>query len=128
GGVAHDFNNLLQIVTGNLDMLLRTLPEDAARQRRAAESAMSGAKRAAILTERLLAFSRRQPLSPKPLNANRLISGMSELLHRSLGETVEIEVVLSPSLCRAEVDPNALENAILNLALNARDAMPGGGK
>ena len=128
GGVAHDFNNLLQIIAGNLDMLLRTLPEDAARQRRAAESAMSGAKRAATLTERLLAFSRRQPLAPKPLNANRLISGMSELLHRSLGETVEVEVVLSPSLWRVEIDPNALENAILNLAVNARDAMPDGGK
>jgi PAS domain S-box-containing protein len=128
GGVAHDFNNLLQIIAGNLDLLLRTLPADAARQRRAAESAMSGAKRAATLTERLLAFSRRQPLAPKPLNANRLISGMSELLHRSLGETIEVEVVLSPSLWRAEVDPNALENAILNLALNARDAMADGGK
>jgi PAS domain S-box-containing protein len=128
GGVAHDFNNLLQIIAGNLDLLLRTLPPDAARQRRAAERAMSGAKRAATLTERLLAFSRRQPLSPKPLNANRLISGMSELLHRSLGETIEVEVVLSASLWRAEVDPNALENAILNLALNARDAMADGGK
>jgi PAS domain S-box-containing protein len=128
GGVAHDFNNLLQIIAGNLDLLLRTLPDDAPRQRRAAESAMSGAKRAATLTERLLAFSRRQPLSPKPLNANRLISDMSDLLHRSLGETVEVEVVLSPSLWRAEIDPNALENAILNLALNARDAMPDGGK
>jgi PAS domain S-box-containing protein len=128
GGVAHDFNNLLQVIAGNLDLLLRTLPEDASRQRRAAERAMSGARRAATLTERLLAFSRRQPLSPKPLNANRLISGMSELLHRSLGETVEIEVVLSPSLWRAELDPNALENAILNLAVNARDAMPEGGK
>ena len=128
GGVAHDFNNLLQIIAGNLDMLLRTLPEDAARHRRAAESAMSGAKRAATLTERLLAFSRRQPLAPKPLNANRLIAGMSELLHRSLGETVEVEVVLSPSLWRVEIDPNALENAILNLAVNARDAMPDGGK
>jgi PAS domain S-box-containing protein len=128
GGVAHDFNNLLQIIAGNLDLLLRTLPEDAARQRRAAESAMGGAKRAATLTQRLLAFSRRQPLSPKPLSANRLISGMSELLHRSLGETIEVEVVLSPSLWRAEIDPNALENAILNLALNARDAMPDGGK
>jgi PAS domain S-box-containing protein len=128
GGVAHDFNNLLQIIAGNLDLLLRTLPPDASRQRRAAEGAMSGAKRAATLTERLLAFSRRQPLSPKPLNANRLISGMSELLHRSLGETIEVEVVLSPSLWRAEIDPNALENAILNLAVNARDAMPEGGK
>ncbi len=89
---------------------------------------MSGAKRAATLTERLLAFSRRQPLQPKPLNANRLIAGMSELLHRSLGETIEVEVVASPNLWRAEADPNALENTLLNLALNARDAMPEGGK
>jgi PAS domain S-box-containing protein len=128
GGVAHDFNNLLQIVAGNLDILQRTLPEEAIRQRRAADNAMNGAKRAATLTERLLAFSRRQPLSPKPLNPNRLIAGMSELLHRSLGETIEVETVASPSLWRVEADPNALENAILNLALNARDAMPSGGR
>ena len=128
GGVAHDFNNLLQIVSGNLDILLRTLPEDAPRQRRAVESAMSGAKRAATLTQRLLAFARRQPLAPKPIDPNKLIAGMSELLHRSLGETIEIETVRSPNLWRVEADPNALENAILNLALNARDAMPSGGK
>jgi CheY-like chemotaxis protein len=89
---------------------------------------MNGARRAATLTERLLAFSRRQPLAPKPLNPNRLIAGMSELLHRSLGETIEVEVVASPSLWRVEADPNALENALLNLALNARDAMPQGGR
>ena len=128
GGVAHDFNNLLQIIAGNLDILQRTLPADSARERRAADSAMKGARRAATLTERLLAFSRRQPLSPKPLDPNRLIAGMSELLHRSLGETIDIETVSSPSLWRVEADPNALENAILNLALNARDAMPEGGK
>ena len=128
GGVAHDFNNLLQIVTGNLEILQRNLPEDTPRLRRAAENAMTGAKRAAILTQRLLAFSRRQPLAPKPTDPNRLVAGMSELLHRTLGETIEVETVLSSGIWRIEVDPNQLENALLNLAVNARDAMPDGGK
>jgi PAS domain S-box-containing protein len=128
GGVAHDFNNLLQIVTGNLDILLRNLPEDSARLRRAAQNAQRGAERAAILTQRLLAFSRRQPLTPKTVDVNKLVAGMSELLHRTLGETVEIETVLASNLWRVEADPNQLENSLLNLAINARDAMPEGGK
>jgi PAS domain S-box-containing protein len=128
GGVAHDFNNLLQIVTGNLDTIQRNLPTDALRLRRAADFAMSGAKRAATLTQRLLAFARRQPLSPAPLNPNRLVAGMSELLHRTLGETIEIQAILAPNAWRVEADANELENAILNLAVNARDAMPSGGK
>jgi PAS domain S-box-containing protein len=128
GGVAHDFNNLLQIVTGNLELLQRSLPEGEGRLRRAAENAAKGAERAAVLTQRLLAFSRRQPLAPKTLDPNRLIAGMSELLHRTLGETVEVEAVRASGLWQVEVDPNQLENAILNLAVNARDAMPGGGK
>ena len=128
GGVAHDFNNLLQVVTGNLDTLQRHLPADQPRLRRAAENAMTGARRAAILTQRLLAFARRQPLEPKPIDPGRLVAGMSELLHRTLGETIEVETVLSPNAWRVEADPNQLENAILNLALNARDAMPEGGK
>lgn len=128
GGVAHDFNNLLQIVTGNLDILLRNLPPDAPRLRRSAENALTGAKRAAILTQRLLAFSRRQPLAPKPIEVNRLVMGMSDLLHRTLGETIEVETVLSPGLWWIEADPNQLENAILNLAVNARDAMSEGGR
>ncbi len=128
GGVAHDFNNLLQIVSGNLDLLQRGLPEDAVRLRRAADNAMKGAERAAVLTQRLLAFSRRQPLSPKPIDVNRLVSGMSELLHRSLGETIAVETVLGSGLWPVEADPHQLENAILNLAVNARDAMPEGGK
>ena len=128
GGVAHDFNNLLQIVTGNLDILLRNLPEDSARLRRAAQSAQKGAERAATLTQRLLAFSRRQPLTPKTVDVNRLVGGMSELLHRTLGETIEIETVLASKLWRVEADPNQLENSLLNLAINARDAMPEGGK
>jgi CheY-like chemotaxis protein len=89
---------------------------------------MKGAERAAVLTQRLLAFSRRQPLAPKPIDVNRLVSGMSELLHRSLGETIAVETVLAPGLWPVEADPHQLENAILNLAVNARDAMPEGGK
>jgi CheY-like chemotaxis protein len=128
GGVAHDFNNLLQVVTGNLETINRNLPPDQVRLRRAAEHAMTGARRAATLTQRLLAFARRQPLSPKPIDPNKLVTGMSELLHRSLGETIAIETVLSPSIWKIEADANELENAILNLAVNSRDAMPDGGK
>jgi PAS domain S-box-containing protein len=128
GGVAHDFNNLLQIVSGNLEILQRNLPEDAGRLRRAADNAARGADRAATLTQRLLAFSRRQPLAPKAIDPNMLVANMSELFHRTLGETIEVETVLAAGLWRVEVDPNQLENAMLNLAVNARDAMPDGGK
>ncbi|MDQ3144694.1 MAG: PAS domain S-box protein, partial [Pseudomonadota bacterium] len=128
GGIAHDFNNLLQIITGNLDILQRTMPEDSPRQRRSVENAMRGAERAAVLTQRLLAFSRRQPLAPKVIDPNKLVAGMSEMLHRTLGETIAIETVRASGLWRVEADPNQLENAILNLAVNSRDAMPGGGK
>ena len=128
GGIAHDFNNLLQIVSGNLDLLRQKLPAGSAHLKRYADRAFTGADRAATLTQRLLAFSRRQPLAPKPLDINRLIPGMSELLHRTLGETIEVEAVLAPRLWTVEADPNQLENAIINLAINARDAMPDGGK
>jgi PAS domain S-box-containing protein len=128
GGVAHDFNNLLQIVSGNIGLIQRGIPEGNAKLRRAAENAARGAERAAILTQRLLAFARRQPLAPKPTDPNRLVSGMSDLLHRTLGEMIEVETRLTPGLWTVEVDQNQLENAILNLAVNARDAMPGGGK
>jgi signal transduction histidine kinase len=128
GGVAHDFNNLLQVIIGNLDTLQRNLPEESARLRRAASHAMKGAQRARALTQRLLAFSRRQPLDPKPLNANALVTSLSELIHRTLGETVAVETVLAAGLWQAEADNNELEAAILNLAVNARDAMPDGGR
>jgi PAS domain S-box-containing protein len=128
GGVAHDFNNLLQVVVGNLEMLQRGLPTEAGRLRRQAENAMNGARRAATLTQRLLAFSRRQPLAPKPINVNQLVSSMSDLLARTLGETIQVETVLAGGLWRVEADPNQLESALLNLAVNARDAMPDGGK
>jgi PAS domain S-box-containing protein len=128
GGVAHDFNNLLQIVTGNLDLLRRALPPGADRLHRMADRAMAGAERAAMLTQRLLAFSRRQPLAPRPLDPNRLVDGMSDMLHRTLGETIEVRCVGAEQPWTIEVDPNQMENALLNLAVNARDAMPQGGK
>ncbi len=128
GGIAHDFNNLLTIVIGNIEILLRHLPPDAVKLRRSADHALQGAQRAATLTHRLLAFSRQQPLEPKPIEPNKLVSGMSELLRRTLGETVQLETVLAGGIWRTEVDPNQLENAVLNLAVNARDAMPEGGR
>ncbi|QAY77352.1 PAS domain S-box protein [Sphingosinicella sp. BN140058] len=131
GGIAHDFNNLLTVVTGNIDMAKRALDAAGApdpRARRALENAMKGAERAAALTQRLLAFSRRQPLAPKPLDVDKLVVGMSDLLNRALGETVQLEIVTSPGLWRVEADPNQLESAVLNLAVNARDAMPEGGQ
>jgi signal transduction histidine kinase/DNA-binding response OmpR family regulator/PAS domain-containing protein len=133
GGVAHDFNNLLTIISGGVGTLQRHLPPDRlgdnpARVSRALALIEQGAQRAATLTHRLLAFARRQTLAPKPLDANRLVTGMSELLRRTLGESIAIETVLAGGLWRIFADPNQLENALLNLAVNARDAMPGGGK
>jgi len=129
GGIAHDFNNLLTIVSGNIDMAKRSLGADGnPRALRSLGNAAKGADRAAALTQRLLAFSRRQPLQPRETDVNKLITGMTELLDRALGETVDLQVVTGAGLWRVEVDPNQLENAILNLAVNARDAMPTGGK
>ena len=128
GGIAHDFNNLLQVIHGNLSILQLALPSDDGKLRRAVANAMSGTERAAVLTKRLLTFSRRQPLDPRPVDVNRLILDMTELLHRTLGETIVIETRLSAEVPNALVDGNQLENAIINLAINARDAMPGGGR
>jgi signal transduction histidine kinase/DNA-binding response OmpR family regulator len=128
GGVAHDFNNLLTVIIGGLDTAGRCRPDEDARRRRALDMALQGAQRAASLTGRLLAFSRRQPLAPKPLDLNLLVRDMTELLHRTLGEHIELEGVLASRLWKVEADQNQLENAILNLALNARDAMEEGGK
>ncbi|MGO8915674.1 MAG: PAS domain S-box protein [Stellaceae bacterium] len=127
GGVAHDFNNLLTVIMGNLDNLQHHLPDNA-EAKRMAEAIMRAAGRAATLTHRLLAFARRQPLEPKPIDANKLVAGMSDLLRRSLGEGIVIETVLGGGLWRTLADPNQLENALLNLAVNARDAMAQGGK
>ena len=127
GGIAHDFNNLLTIIIGNLESLGRQLPEGSKLHRKLL-NAMTGAERAAQLTHRLLAFSRRQPLDPKPIDANELISRASELLSRSLGEQVQLETVRGAGLWMTEVDPAELEGSIINLAINARDAMPHGGK
>jgi PAS domain S-box-containing protein len=128
GGVAHDFNNLLTVIIGGLDTIRRAQPSEEARIRRAADMALLGAQRAAHLTSRLLAFSRRQPLDPKALDLNLLVRDMTDLLHRTLGEVVELEGILAPRLWLAEIDQNQLESAILNLAVNARDAMENGGK
>jgi len=133
GGVAHDFNNLLTVVMGGLDMIGRQLPNlppsaAASRIARGKDIALEGVRRAAALTSRLLAFSRQQPLAPTVLDANKLISGSCELLRRALGEANSLETVLAAGLWRIEADANQLESAILNLALNARDSMPDGGK
>ncbi len=126
GGVAHDFNNLLTIILGNLQMALRQLPEG--KPKTLASNAHQAADRAAELTKRLLAFSRSQPLDPRPIDANRLVAGMSDLLDRTLGETIAVETVRSAGLWLTEADGPQLEAAILNLAINARDAMADGGK
>jgi len=131
GGVAHDFNNLLTIINGNLESIRRNLqvqPADGQRLAGFVDNALRGAQRATSLTQRLLAFSRQQPLDPKPVDLSRLVSGLSDLLRRALGENVAIETVLAGGLGRVHVDANQLEVSILNLAVNARDAMPHGGK
>ena len=127
GGIAHDFNNMLAVVIGSLDLLGRRLGSDE-RSRRYVDAASEGARRAANLTQRLLSFARQQPLEPKPTDVNKLVSGMSDLLGHSIGADVRLETVLAGGLWRAEIDPNQLENVILNLVVNARDAMPDGGR
>jgi PAS domain S-box-containing protein len=129
GGIAHDFNNLLTGIIGSLDLIrMRIQQGKLADLDRFASTAMSSASRAAALTHRLLAFSRRQPLVPKVVNANELITGMDDLLHRTMGESVQLEIVKAGALWLTLCDPHQLENAILNLAINARAAMPEGGR
>ena len=129
GGVAHDFNNLLTIITGNIESLKRRLAErNEPALERLATAAGRGAERGALLVHRLLAFSRSQPLEPKPVSMNNLVSGMSDMLRRTLGETILIENVLAGGVWTTFVDTTELESALLNLAINARDAMPDGGK
>ena len=127
GGVAHDFNNLLAAVQGNLELLRKRLPDDPQLQR-FIDGAMQGAQRGASLTSRLLAFARRQDLKPVPTDLAQLLEGMRALMERSIGPLIAVEFDLAPGLPPAKVDANQLELAILNLAVNARDAMPDGGR
>jgi CheY-like chemotaxis protein len=128
GGIAHDFNNLLTAVLGSLELLRKRLPAEDPKAARLLDIAAQGAERGAALTQRLLAFGRRQALRPEIVHLPALIEGMSALLRSSLGSSVEIRLRLPEGLPSVEVDPNQLELALLNLAMNARDAMPGGGK
>jgi PAS domain S-box-containing protein len=130
GGIAHDFNNLLMIIMGNLERVRRdvqVLGGSAANLQRSIANAMRGAQRAAALTQRLLAFSRRRPLNPTLLDLNNYLPGVVDFLQRSLGETIEIEVIGAPRLWPIEVDVPQLEASLVNVAVNARDAMPHGG-
>lgn len=127
GGVAHDFNNLLTVILGNAEIMAEQL-QDAPRLRELAEMVRTAAQRGGELTHRLLAFARRQPLEPRPVQVNALISAIDGLLRRALGSHIEIELAQGAGLWEAMVDPAQLENALLNLCLNARDAMPAGGR
>ena len=128
GGVAHDFNNMLAIIIGNLELLLRRVPDEDPRLHGPANSALSGAMKASELTRQLLAFARQQALQPKATDINQCIRDMSSLLRRSLGENIRIETVQAGGLWPAFVDRAQLESAIVNLALNSRDAMEGAGR
>jgi PAS domain S-box-containing protein len=129
GGIAHDFNNLLTGITGSLDLMLTRIQQGRMNDvERYVTVAQGAAKRAAALTHRLLAFSRRQTLDPQPTDVNRLVAGMEELLRRTVGPAIELDVVGAGGLWGALVDPHQLENSILNLVINARDAMPDRGR
>jgi len=129
GGIAHDFNNLLTGIVGSLDVLQTRLnqgrTDDVARY---INAAMTSANRAAALTHRLLAFARRQPLIPKTVDVNHLVMSLEDLLRRTIGETIDLKIAASNDLWHTLCDPNQLESALLNLAINARDAMPDGGR
>ena len=127
GGVAHDFNNLLQVVSGNLQLLSKDVAGNERAEMRVA-NALEGIGRGAKLANQLLAFGRRQPLEPKVVNIGRLVKGMGDMLRRTIGESVEVDTMVSGGLWNTLADPGQLENALLNLAINARDAMNGSGK
>ncbi|MDV6332690.1 PAS domain-containing sensor histidine kinase [Asticcacaulis sp. 201] len=128
GGIAHDFNNMLAVIMGSLDLLGRRIGDGDPRAKRFVDAALEAAKRAANLTQRLLAFSRQQPLRPESINVNALVANMSDLLRHSLGSDIRLETVLTGGPWQTHADPNQLENVILNLGVNARDAMPDGGR
>ncbi len=128
GGIAHDFNNMLAVVIGGLNLAQRRLARGDVAVGRYLDGAMEGATRAATLTQRLLAFARQQPLKPEPVAVNALVAGMSDMLRRTIGETVHLETVLAGGLWKTRADAGELENALLNLAVNARDAMQDGGR
>ena len=128
GGIAHDFNNMLSIIMGNLSLASRRIAAGNVDIGRYLDSATEGATRAATLTQRLLAFGRRQPLEPAVVDVNRLVGGMTDMIRRTLGEDIQIETILAGGLWMTHAGRGQLENAIVNLAINARDAMPAGGK
>ncbi len=128
GGIAHDFNNLLQGIIGAIDRVQKRIAGGRIGDvDRFLDGAMASAKRAAALTHRLLAFSRRQPVDPRPVDINELIASVEELLRRSIGETIDMKIVSADDLWLVRCDGNQLENALLNLSINSRDAMPDGG-
>jgi PAS domain S-box-containing protein len=128
GGIAHDFNNLLTVIGGNIETVGRRLQDGKADNAKFIERALGGVARAERLTRQLLAFARRQPLEPKTVDADKLLAGLSDILKRTLGPRIEVEMIRGAGLWRTRVDPNQLEHAVINLAINARDAMPEGGK
>jgi signal transduction histidine kinase len=129
GGIAHDFNNLLTGIVGSLDLMRTRLAQGRTENVvRYIDAAMNSASRAAALTHRLLAFARRQPLIPKSIDANALVVSLEDLLRRTIGERLDLDIIAAPDLWCTLCDPNQLESALLNLAINARDAMPDGGK
>jgi CheY-like chemotaxis protein len=128
GGIAHDFNNMLGVISGSLELIQRRIQKGDYGVDRFMDAAMQGVKRAAALTHRLLAFARQQPLAPEPIDANKMIGAMSELLRSTLGEQIHIETVNAGGLWLTKADANQLENTILNIAINGRDAMPDGGR
>ena len=128
GGLAHDFNNMLAVIVGCLNLLKRKMARGEIDKDSLIDKAMECVDRAAALTHRLLAFSRQQPLAPQTVDANKLVGGMAEMIRRTLGESINVETVLASGVWRIHVDPNQLESAILNLAVNARDAMNDEGK
>jgi len=128
GGLAHDFNNLLAGISGSLELIRTRLDQGrTAEIGRYVEMALSSVSRAAALTHRLLAFSRRQTLDPKPIRIDRLVGSMADMFRRTVGPSIQIEIRLAGGLWPTLCDPNQLENALLNLVINARDAMPDGG-